>query len=166
MLPAHVQGTYPARFLTKGTYQYMNRRPVGPCCHAAPQSRLFPPRLSVHHYVRWVTGHTGINHRERPSNSIFPPRNKANLGPPTTVSHVCFPPPPASESTDTQFFDTTRLDINKPTTTSPAAAQYTAFLLRQNQATAALDDSIIPLFTNPEDPTTDTHLADVQLPGP
>ncbi|KAK1520942.1 GATA zinc finger [Colletotrichum abscissum] len=52
-----------------------------------------------------------------------------------------------------------RLDINNPTTTFSANAQHTAVLPRQNQVTTALD-AIIPLFTNPENPATDTHLAD------
>ncbi|KXH26660.1 hypothetical protein CSIM01_02961 [Colletotrichum simmondsii] len=104
-----------------------------------------------------------------------PPRTSIKLHLPSPQqsqsgsSHDCFsrllPPPPASESTDAQFFDTTRLEINNPTTTSPAAAQHNPFLPRQNQATTALD-AIIPLFTNPENLTTDTHLADVQLPAP
>ncbi|KAK7440522.1 hypothetical protein Landi51_10607 [Colletotrichum acutatum] len=104
-----------------------------------------------------------------------PPRTSIKLHLPSPQqsqpgsSHDCFshllPPRPASESTDAQFFDTTRLDISNTLTTSPAAAQRTAFLPRQNQAATALD-AIIPLFANPENQTTDTHLADVELPGP
>ncbi|KAK1492614.1 hypothetical protein CTAM01_09812 [Colletotrichum tamarilloi] len=83
-------------------------------------------------------------------------------GLPPAVGDTSGRQPPAAK---TCRISTGTIEERVPHDDISANAQHTAFLPRQNQATTALD-AIIPLFTNPENPATDTHLADVQLPAP